>query len=209
MTTKQGDLLDAFCDAAEAVADDGVSSLGEATIDRLCIDTIIALVDHRIKETQYENAITQDATAIRARTTHIRCRYRIKLVPSGGRDAVHARTVEIARQLGSKMTGRQKGIIYCRSRWQSMAVSEALGCAFHHSGISEAARRASREVWGAGVGRPRYHRHQRAGDRYRHRGHRRRRAHGASVRARRLCPADRPRRAAGRPALYTNISPST
>lgn len=57
LTTKQGNLLDAFCEAAEAMATEGVADIGEAMLDRLCVDTIIALFDHRVKETQYENAI--------------------------------------------------------------------------------------------------------------------------------------------------------
>lgn len=68
------------------------------------------------------------------------------------RGAVKDRTVEIVRQLGSGMTGYQKGVVYCRSQKQCEVMAEEIGCDFHYSGMSEEDRRRVRIAWAEGQG---------------------------------------------------------
>lgn len=100
--------------------------------------------------------LAQTAVIIRDRTTKLNCRYRVEQVarkrggPEG--DAVEERVVETARQLAEEMIGRQKGVVYCRSKGQSETLAEAIGCGFHHSGMPDEQRREAREAWAAGRG---------------------------------------------------------
>lgn len=100
--------------------------------------------------------LAEDAQLIRARTSKANCRYRVEVVPVGSgaeagwkakEKAVLARTIAIAQELGARMQGRQKGVIYCRSREETRTVAEALGCLYHHSGMSEDERLAARTSW--------------------------------------------------------------
>ena len=52
------------------------------------------------------------------------------------------------------MIRRQKGVVYCRSRSQCVATAEAIGCASHHNGISEAERAAGTGGVGERTGAP-------------------------------------------------------
>ncbi|KAK0744615.1 hypothetical protein B0T21DRAFT_429238, partial [Apiosordaria backusii] len=56
-----GNLYDSFEEAVEGAAggilDTAAQQAYEVKVDRLCLDTVIALFDHQFKHTQYENAI--------------------------------------------------------------------------------------------------------------------------------------------------------
>ncbi|KAH6874264.1 P-loop containing nucleoside triphosphate hydrolase protein, partial [Thelonectria olida] len=95
--------------------------------------------------------LAESAVIVRDRTTKLNCRYRIEQVKPG-RGAVEKHTVDIIRQLGEQMTGRQKGVIYCRSKGQCEAIAEEIGCGFHHSGMSEKDRHEARTAWADGRG---------------------------------------------------------
>ncbi|KAK4205960.1 hypothetical protein QBC37DRAFT_462571, partial [Rhypophila decipiens] len=90
-----------------------------------------------------EQMLGKMALTVRDRTTKLICRYRVEQVkPRKG--AVEQYTAEMARQLGQRMVGTQKGIIYCRSMDKCEGLAAELGCDFHHSGISEHERREAR-----------------------------------------------------------------
>ncbi|KAL9565573.1 hypothetical protein ACKAV7_009755 [Fusarium commune] len=80
--------------------------------------------------------LAKSAIMVRDRTVKLNCRYEVQQVKPG-RDAVEDRTVKVIKQLDQDMTGRQKGVIYCRSKSQCKAIADEIGCGFHHSGMSE------------------------------------------------------------------------
>ncbi|ENH63586.1 hypothetical protein FOC1_g10000013, partial [Fusarium oxysporum f. sp. cubense race 1] len=53
------------------------------------------------------------------------------------RNTIEDHTVKVIKQLDQDITGRQKGVIYCRSKSQCEAITDEIGCGFHHSGMSE------------------------------------------------------------------------
>ncbi len=58
LTARQGDLFDAFVEAAEQPAGAATDQAEHtAKVDRLCLDTVVALFDHQYQHTHYENAI--------------------------------------------------------------------------------------------------------------------------------------------------------
>jgi superfamily II DNA/RNA helicase len=83
---------------------------------------------------------------VRDRTVKPNCRYEVQQVKPG-RDTVEDHTVEVIKQLDQDMTGRQKGVIYCRSKSQCEAIADEIGCGFHHSGMSEQDRYEVRTAW--------------------------------------------------------------
>lgn len=95
--------------------------------------------------------LAQGAVIVRDRTTKLNCRYGVEQVQAG-KGAVEQRTVETVRRLGRRMTGKQKGVIYCRSKKQCEDLAGELGCDFHHSDMTEQRRREAREAWAAGGG---------------------------------------------------------
>lgn len=98
-----------------------------------------------------EEMLAREAVVVRARTTKANCRYGVETVRPG-RGAVEGRTAEVARRLGERMTGGQKGVIYCRSKAKCESLAGELGCDFHHSGMTEQARGEVRGAWAAGTG---------------------------------------------------------
>ncbi|KAI3578614.1 hypothetical protein IWW34DRAFT_737753 [Fusarium oxysporum f. sp. albedinis] len=90
--------------------------------------------------------LAKSAIMVRDRTVKLNCRYEVQQVKPG-RDAVEDRTVEVIKQLDQDMTGRQKGVIYCRSKSQCEAIADEIGCGFHHSGMSEQDRYEVRTAW--------------------------------------------------------------
>ena len=89
------------------------------------------------------------AIIVRGRTTKANCRYRVVRVKAGQEAK---RAAEVMEQLGARMTGVEKGVVYCRSRGRCEAMAQATGCTAHHSGMTEEARREAREGWARGVG---------------------------------------------------------
>ncbi|EXK25262.1 hypothetical protein FOMG_18058 [Fusarium oxysporum f. sp. melonis 26406] len=87
-----------------------------------------------------------NAARLRDRTVKLNYRYEVQQVKPG-RDAIENRTVEVIKQLDQDMTGRQKGVIYCRSKSQCEAIADEIGCGFHHSGMSEQGRHEARTAW--------------------------------------------------------------
>lgn len=93
--------------------------------------------------------LAQAATTVRDRTVKPNCQYRVEQAKPG---VLEKRTVAVTREIGSGMTSRQKGVMYCQSRSQCIAVAEAIGCNFHHSRIGEKERDEARHAWAAGRG---------------------------------------------------------
>ncbi|KAH6986716.1 hypothetical protein EDB80DRAFT_818396 [Ilyonectria destructans] len=121
----------------------------------------------------------------RDRTTKTNCRYWVEQVQPGPW-AVEEHTVEAVRRLGATMAGRQKGVVYYRSKAQCEAMAEEIGCDHHHSGTSEGERRRVRTAWAESQGHGHRHRRHRGGG-----------PHGAAVRTGGFCAVDGPGRAAG------------
>lgn len=96
-----------------------------------------------------EELLADSAEIIRERTTKLNCRYEVEQVKPGP-GAVEARVVELVQQLESTMMSGQKGIVYCRSRAQCVALAEAIGCDAHHGGMDKVALDEARESWAAG-----------------------------------------------------------
>ncbi|KAK7582804.1 hypothetical protein V3481_012103 [Fusarium oxysporum f. sp. vasinfectum] len=90
--------------------------------------------------------LAKSAIVVRDRTVKLNCQYQVQQVKPG-KGALEERTVEVIRQLDREMTGRQKGVIYCRSKKQCEAIAEEIGCGFHHSGMSEKDRVEARSAW--------------------------------------------------------------
>ena len=98
-----------------------------------------------------QEMLAQSAVMVRDRTTKLNCRYRVEQVKPG-KGAVEKHTVETVRWLGSRMVGNQKGVVYCRSKAQSEALAEEIGCDFHHSDMADQRRCEVREAWAEGRG---------------------------------------------------------
>lgn len=98
-----------------------------------------------------ELMLASSAVMVRDRTAKLNCRYRVEQIKPG-KGAVAARTADVARQMGGRMVGGQKGVIYCRSTTASESLAEELGCDFHHSGMPEQRNREVREAWASGEG---------------------------------------------------------
>lgn len=90
--------------------------------------------------------LARSAVMVRDRTTKLNCRYRVEQVEAGS-GAAEKRTVEVIKQLDAWLTGRQNGVVYCRSRGQCEAVAGEIGCGFHHSGMTEEDRSEARTAW--------------------------------------------------------------
>jgi superfamily II DNA helicase RecQ len=84
--------------------------------------------------------LASSAAIVRDRTAKLNCRYRVEQIKPG-KGAVMGRTVEIARQIGGRMVGRQKGVIYCRSIAASESLAEELGCGCQSSVTARSERR--------------------------------------------------------------------
>lgn len=57
LTVRQGDLYDDFEAAVEEVVDGGKESASDETMDRLCLDMVVGLLDHQLKQSHYDNII--------------------------------------------------------------------------------------------------------------------------------------------------------
>ncbi|KAK7230149.1 hypothetical protein V2G26_002319 [Clonostachys chloroleuca] len=90
--------------------------------------------------------LVDSAVMVRDRAAKLNCRYKVEQVKPG-RGAVEKRTAGVVEQLGGQLAGRQKGVVYCRSRGQCEAIAEEIGCSVHHSGMSEEDRREARTAW--------------------------------------------------------------
>lgn len=91
------------------------------------------------------------AKIIRDRTTKVNCRYEVEQIKAGP-GAVDARVVELVRKIGSTMMSGQKGIVYCRSKAQCVALAAEIGCDAHHGDMDKAAQDEARASWAAGGG---------------------------------------------------------
>ncbi|KAK2684950.1 hypothetical protein QWA68_016472 [Fusarium oxysporum] len=90
--------------------------------------------------------LAKSAIVVRDRTVKLNCQYQVQQVKLG-KGALEERTVEVIRQLDREMTGRQKGVIYCRSKKQCEAIAEEIGCGFYYSGMSEKDRVEAQSAW--------------------------------------------------------------
>lgn len=109
--------------------------------------TLPGFVERRLRQTM----LLEEAAIIRASTVKGNIRYRVQEMARSGdvADAVE----KVAERLGARMTGDQKGVVYCRTHTETEKMAERLGCDFYHSGISEAYRRQEiLERWVDGVG---------------------------------------------------------
>lgn len=98
-----------------------------------------------------EQMLVEAAVTVRARTTKVNCRYRVEQVKPGN-GAVERQVMETVRRLEAPMSGRQKGVIYCRSKRQCVAVAAEVGCGFHHGDMGEKEREEARTAWAEGRG---------------------------------------------------------
>jgi superfamily II DNA helicase RecQ len=91
------------------------------------------------------------ADIIRAGTTKCNIRYRVEAV-APGRTAVEDGVVEAVERADARMTGDQKGVVYCRSRAKCEALAERLGCSYYHSGMEDGQgqRAATLQRWAEG-----------------------------------------------------------
>jgi superfamily II DNA helicase RecQ len=53
---------------------------------------------------------------------------------------VQKRTAELIRAITARISGHEKGVVYCRSRAQCVAIAEAIGYNTHYSSIDEKER---------------------------------------------------------------------
>lgn len=104
----------------------------------------VVLEDWFRKEMLVPSAIT-----VRDRTVKPNCQYQVQQVRPG---EVQKRTVELVGAITARMSGHEKGVVYCRSRGQCVATAEAIGCDAHHSGMDEKEREEARQVWAEGRG---------------------------------------------------------
>lgn len=83
--------------------------------------------------------LIDDALIIRASTVKANIRYQVHQVAPSEQvvDAVEWRV----GQLGSRMTGDEKGVVYCRSHAEAETIAARVGCDFYHAGIVDAQRR--------------------------------------------------------------------
>ncbi|KID81227.1 recQ family helicase [Metarhizium guizhouense ARSEF 977] len=98
-----------------------------------------------------EAMLARSASITRDRSVKANCRYRVEEVQARN-STVRGRVAELVNEIGLRMLSGQKGIVYCRSYRQTEALAEEIGCQFHHSLMSEAARREAREAWADGRG---------------------------------------------------------
>ena len=98
------------------------------------------------------------AEIIRASTVKCNIRYNVIRIEGGsskqrgGRVAVQDEVVRVVLRMEKAMYGRQKGVVYCRSRTACEALAEKLGCDFYHSGVVESERQARLQRWIEGGG---------------------------------------------------------
>ncbi|KAL7940041.1 hypothetical protein V8C42DRAFT_349789 [Trichoderma barbatum] len=96
-----------------------------------------------------EQMIAEEAEMIRASTVKMNIRYRVREVKAG-RSAVEEEVVGVTTELGGRMTGDQKGIVYCRSREKCAALAALMGCSHHHGGMDAAEKREALAAWAEG-----------------------------------------------------------
>lgn len=90
--------------------------------------------------------IAEDADMIRASTVKLNIRYRVVKV-KGGRSGMEKAVMVFAGQLGERMGGDQKGVIYCRSQKQTGDLAKALRCGAYHSDMSAKSREEVLASW--------------------------------------------------------------
>jgi len=83
--------------------------------------------------------LIEEAAIIRASTVKGTIRYRVQETAKPGE--VKEAVEKVVEQLGARMTGDQKGVVYCRTHGEAEMMAERVGCEFYHSSIAEAARR--------------------------------------------------------------------
>ncbi len=93
--------------------------------------------------------IADKADLVRATTCKTNIRYRVRTVERG-RGTVDGGVTELARKLGARMTGDQKGVVYCRSKLKSETLAEAIGCRFYHSELEGSVRQRVLAEWSRG-----------------------------------------------------------
>ncbi|KAH6661461.1 hypothetical protein F5X68DRAFT_178705 [Plectosphaerella plurivora] len=97
-----------------------------------------------------EAMLAGDAVVVRDRTTKLNCQYTVERVKPGP-GAVEARVVALVGAMSARMSGDEKGVVYCRSKGQAEEVAEAIGCYAHHSGMEERVREDVRVRWAEGI----------------------------------------------------------
>lgn len=102
-----------------------------------------------------ESMLAEDAAIIRASTVKKNIRYRVCTV-TPGKAAVDKAVAELVLQRGRLMAEDQKGVVYCRSKKKSERLAALLGCAHHHSDMSDAARRLVLKEWAEGCAESRW-----------------------------------------------------
>lgn len=95
--------------------------------------------------------LAQSAVIIRDRTAKPNCRYTVEKVDSNS-GTVEARVVKLVKELSVKMLSGQKGVVYCRSKNQSEALAEEIGCPLDHGDMTDRTREAARTDWTSGNG---------------------------------------------------------
>ncbi|KAL7940361.1 P-loop containing nucleoside triphosphate hydrolase protein [Trichoderma barbatum] len=86
-----------------------------------------------------ERMLAQDAAIIRARTTRPNIRYRIRRVKAAGRTAMEAR-----------MTGGQKGVVYCRLISECEVLAACFGCVYYYGKMASGVRAEALQAWSDG-----------------------------------------------------------
>ncbi|KAH7012767.1 P-loop containing nucleoside triphosphate hydrolase protein [Microdochium trichocladiopsis] len=88
-----------------------------------------------------------DAEIIRARSDKKNISYNVVQVTGPGRSAVEDEVVKQVIRITGRMTGKQKGVIYSRSKANCTRLAELIRCGYHHSDMSLSERQAVLEDW--------------------------------------------------------------
>jgi len=91
----------------------------------------------------------EDAQIIRASTVKRNIRYRVVQL-EGGWDKMQDEVVQLVITANGRMTGDQKGVVYCRSVAKCEALAEKLGCSCYHSRMAAEARADALRKWREG-----------------------------------------------------------